>query len=73
MEGMGLKLTHEASLRFPEYVLAYGWHFLDSWLVQTVLTESIIHLWLPNLSTTHLLICATCDITVAVFFKIQHC
>ena len=81
MEGMGLKLTDEASLRFSECVLAYGWHFLDSQLVQTVLMEGITHLWLPNLSTTHPtpflpthpLICATCDITMAVLFKIQQC
>ena len=41
----------EMSLRPSKHVWAYDWHFWDSYLVQTVLTEVLTHLRLP----THLL------------------
>ena len=79
MEGMGLKLTPVIvmcmSLRLSRHVWAYSWHFLDSQLVQTVLIESLTHLRLPTLPyhplhlsclPAHLLLHATCDITVPV-------
>ena len=50
MEGMGLKVTPiiETSLRPSKHVWTYGWHFLESQLVQTVLTEGLTHLSLPT-------------------------
>ena len=52
MEGMVLIYIHpsssEMSLRPSKYVWAYGWHFLDSWLIQTVLTESLTLLQMPS-------------------------
>ena len=49
MEGMGLKLTPVVVRLFwlSRHVWAYGWHFLDSWLVQMILTKGIARLWLP--------------------------
>ena len=38
----------EMSLRTSKHVSAYGWHFLDSQLVQTVLTKGFTGLWLPT-------------------------
>ena len=74
MKGMALKFTPvvvQTSLRPSECVWAYGWHFKDSQLVQTVLIEDLTHLRLPTLphhpshsSPTHPLIFATHDITV---------
>ena len=53
MEGMGLKLTpvvvRHLLFRPSGQVWAYGLYFLDSQLLQTVLTEGIIHFQLPPL------------------------
>ena len=48
----------EMSLMPSKHVWAYGWHFWDSWLVQTVLTESLTRLHLPTLllHLSHLLL-----------------
>ena len=71
MENMGSEIDpsdSETSLRPSRHVWAYGWHFLDSQLLQKVLMECIACLQLPpsSLPPTHFLIRATRDITVAV-------
>ena len=38
----------EMSLMPSKDVWAYGWHFWDSWLVQTALMKSLTCLWLPT-------------------------
>ena len=74
MEGTGLKFTPvvvKHLLGTLSMCWAYGRHFLDSWLVQAVLTEGMTNFQLPflhhqPLPPVHPLIYATCDITVAV-------
>ena len=73
----------ETSLWPSRRVWAHGYHFFDSQLLQTVLTEDIIRLQLPthptshptSLSPAHSLICAMYEITVTVkkLLKIQQC
>ena len=38
----------ETSLTRFKHVWAYGWHFWDPWLAQTVPTEGLTHLRLPT-------------------------
>ena len=69
------------NLRSSGHVRADGWYFLDSWLLQTILTESTMCCQLPiiphyppqPLLAAHPLAHATCDITVSVkkLFKLQ--
>ena len=40
----------ETSHKPSKHVWAYGWHLLDSWLLQTVLTEGITRFQLPTLT-----------------------
>ena len=53
MEGMGLKFTPVVVRRLlgsSKHVRYYGWHILDSKLVQIILMEGLTCLRLPTLS-----------------------
>ena len=84
IEGMGLIFTTALVRYLLNQALwaglgLYNQHFLDAWLLQTVLLEGIICLWLPTLlhpfPPTHPFIHAICDITIVVkmLLKIQQC
>ena len=77
MGGMGLIFTPalvRCFLRPISLVWAYDWHFLNTWLLQTVQLEGLTCLRLPtrpsthptSLPLTHPLIHAIHDITVVV-------
>ena len=73
MGGMGLIFTPvlvRRLLRPSSRVWAYDWHFLDSWLLQTVQMDGVTRLRLPThptpLPPAHPLIHAIRDITVVV-------
>ena len=61
---------NETSLRPSKHVGVYCWHFLDSKLIQTILTESLTHLQLSThptpLPPSYPLVHTTRDITVVM-------